>query len=215
MKRRYIIAVTGASGAGYAGALADALADALARITADVVPTDSAPDNSTDERTFEFRLILSANGEKVLAEESSLAPSDLALRLGSRGASVFIDSVDDFSAPPASGSFAWEAMIVVPCSMGTLADIASGSSRNLIARAADVSLKEGRKLVLVPRETPLSLIHLRNMTALAEAGAIILPASPGFYHDPESIDDCYAFIANRIIARLGLPSDAREWGDHG
>ncbi len=197
MKRRFIIAVTGASGAGYAVAFADKLAAALG----------GAGD-------AEYRLIVSANGERVLADEAGLAPSDLTKRLGSRGADASIDAVNDFSAPPASGSFAWEAMIVVPCSMGTLAGIASGSSRNLVARAADVSLKEGRKLVLVPRETPLSLVHLRNMTALAEAGAVILPASPGFYHNPESIDDCYAFIADRIIARLGLPSDAREWGNH-
>ncbi len=191
MNKRYILAVTGASGAGYALALADMLAR-----------TPGA----------EFRLIVSANGARVLEAEAGLDPAGLADRLGAGGNAVSLDLVDDFTAPPASGSYRWEAMAVVPCSMGSLADIASGSSRNLIARAADVSLKEGRRLIIVPREAPYSLIHLRNMAALAEAGAVILPASPGFYRRPSSLQDCYDFIAERIMERMGLPAGGREWG---
>ncbi|MCI0774291.1 MAG: UbiX family flavin prenyltransferase [Chloroflexi bacterium] len=112
----------------------------------------------------------------------------------------------DVAAPIASGSFAVDGMVVVPCSGGTLGRIAHGMSNGLLERAADVCLKERRRLVLVPREMPLSLIHLRNMTAVTEAGAIVLPASPGFYHNPESIDDLVDMVAGRILASLGIDS---------
>ncbi len=112
----------------------------------------------------------------------------------------------DVAAPIASGSFAVDGMVVVPCSGGTLGRIAHGISTGLLERAADVCLKERRRLVLVPREMPLSLIHLRNMTAVTEAGAIVLPASPGFYHNPKSIDDLVDMVAGRILASLGIES---------
>jgi len=113
-------------------------------------------------------------------------------------------------AEPASGSSPIEAVIVCPCSMGSLGRIAHGYSIGLIERAADVALKEGKKLVLVPRETPLSQIHLRNMLLLAEAGAIVLPASPGFYHRPASIDDLVHFVVGKILHRIGVESPAHE-----
>jgi 4-hydroxy-3-polyprenylbenzoate decarboxylase len=191
VRRRFILALTGASGQGYALSLADKL---------------SSVENA------EFRLIVSANAERVLERETGLDPAALAGRLGARGAPVSLDGIHDMFAPPASGSYRWEAMAVVPCSMGSLADIANGSSRNLIGRAADVGLKEGRRLVLVPRETPYSLVHLRNMVSLAEAGAVILPASPGFYGRPGTIEECYAFVADRILARMGLEPEGPEWG---
>ena len=112
----------------------------------------------------------------------------------------------DVAAPIASGSFAVDGMVVVPCSGGTLGRIAHGISNGLLERAADVCLKERRRLVLVPREMPLSLIHLRNMTAVTEAGAIVLPASPGFYHNPKSSDDLVDMVAGRILASLGIDS---------
>lgn len=115
----------------------------------------------------------------------------------------FVDKKDYFS-PPASGSFRHDGMVIVPCSMGTAARIAHGISDDLITRAADVCLKERRPLILVPRETPWNLVHLRNMTQLAEAGATILPAAPGFYHKPQSLDDLVDFIVARILQQLGI-----------
>lgn len=119
----------------------------------------------------------------------------------------------DFSAGIASGSFPTEGMIVCPCSMGTLAAIAHGLSENLIHRAADVHLKERRKLILMPRETPLGLVQLRNMTALTESGAVILPAMPGFYHRPQSKEDLIDFVVARICDQLGVTVDlSHRWG---
>ena len=121
---------------------------------------------------------------------------------------------DDWNAPVASGSNAADAMVVCPCSMGTLAAIAHGMSDNLIERAADVMLKEQRKLILVPRETPFSVLHLENMLSLARMGAVILPANPGFYHLPQSLEDVIDFIVARILDQLGVPHELMaRWGD--
>lgn len=120
----------------------------------------------------------------------------------------------DYAAGIASGSFLTAGMVICPCSMGTLAAVASGQSQNLIHRAADVHLKERRKLILVPRETPLSVIALDNMKRLAEAGAVILPAMPGFYHDPQSISDLVDFIVARICDQLGVDHQlVSRWGN--
>jgi 4-hydroxy-3-polyprenylbenzoate decarboxylase len=118
----------------------------------------------------------------------------------------------DVAAPIASGSFPSAGMAIVPCSMGTLGRIAHGVSSNLLERAADVCLKERRRLIVVPRETPLSLVHLRNMTALTEAGAIVLPGMPGFYHRPRSVQDLVDMVAGRVLAHLGVDSPLlRPW----
>ena len=119
----------------------------------------------------------------------------------------------DYSASIASGSFLTAGMVICPCSMGTLASIATGLSQNLIHRAADVHLKERRKLIVVPRETPLSVIALDNMKRLAEAGAVVLPAMPGFYHNPQSVSDLVDFIVARICDQLGVSNQlVNRWG---
>ncbi|MCE5315115.1 MAG: UbiX family flavin prenyltransferase [Armatimonadota bacterium] len=120
----------------------------------------------------------------------------------------------DLSAPTASGSHDYDGLIVIPCSMGVVGRIAAGVSSDLVTRAADVCLKERRKLVLVVRETPLSLVHLRNLTALTEAGAIVMPAAPAFYHDPKSIDDLVDFVVDRALRALGLNTHIiYGWGE--
>ncbi len=121
---------------------------------------------------------------------------------------------EDWFAPMASGSGAGDAMVVCPCSMGTLAAIAQGLSDNLIERAADVAIKENRKLILVPRETPFSALHLENMLKLARLGAVILPANPGFYHQPQHIQDLVDFIVARILDQLAVPHQLiPRWGE--
>lgn len=120
--------------------------------------------------------------------------------------------LDNFAAKPSSGSYKQAGMIIVPCSMGTLGAIATGAGTNLIHRAADVTLKEGRKLVLVPRETPYNAIHLENMLRLSHAGARILPASPGFYHRPQTIDDLVNHLCYRILDQFDIPHDKKtQW----
>jgi 4-hydroxy-3-polyprenylbenzoate decarboxylase len=162
-------------------------------------------------------LVVSSHGMRLLQEECGIG--DLpALRKATEGdsgwATVTVFADDDRGAKPASGSQRTRGMVICPCSMGTVAAVAHGTSRSLIERAADVTLKEGRKLVLVPRETPLSLVHLRNLTAAAEAGATIVPAAPGFYHRPQAIGELVDFLAQRILDQLGLEiSIAPRWQD--
>lgn len=123
---------------------------------------------------------------------------------------------EEWFAPVASGSNPPEAMIVCPCTMGTLASIAQGLASNLIERAADVVLKEGRKLILVPRETPFSAIHLENMLRLSRAGAVILPPNPGFYHHPQDVQDLVDFVVARLLDQIGVEHALmRRWGDSG
>ena len=164
----------------------------------------------------EVKLVISDAGRKVIDVEEGLVltgntesdtPSILewSQSISSVG-SLQMYHHKDVAAPIASGSFPIDGMAVVPCSGGTLGRIAHGVSSGLLERAADVCLKERRRLVLVPREMPLSLIHLRNMTAVTEAGAIVLPASPGFYHGPTQIDDLIDMVAGRILSVLGINS---------
>jgi 4-hydroxy-3-polyprenylbenzoate decarboxylase len=174
--------ITGASGAPYAVRLLRALNDSGTPV----------------------RLIVSGYGLRLLAEETQIDGIDaLRAATGDWSRLELYDSLDR-GATPASGSAPSAGMVVCPCSMGTLASIAAGTSRNLVERAADVALKERRPLILVPRETPLSLIHLENMTRLTRAGATIMPAAPGFYHRPQSIDDMVDFVVARILDHLGV-----------
>jgi 4-hydroxy-3-polyprenylbenzoate decarboxylase len=150
----------------------------------------------------EVHSIVSSWGSRVMERETGKSFTAWAGELGIPPERVH--APDDLAAPPASGSFRLDGTLVVPCSMSSVGAIAGGICLNLIHRAALVSLKEGRPLVLVPRETPLSLPDLRNLTALAEAGAAILPASPAFYQVPQSIDDMVDFVAGKILDRLGI-----------
>ncbi len=184
---RLVIALTGASGMLYARELFGYL--------------QTRPD-------LEVHAVCSSAGEQVLRLELGLGLKEL------MGPRTILHAADNFAAPLASGSFRLRAMVVIPCSMGTLGAIAQGQSRNLIHRAAEVNLKERRPLVLVVRETPLSLIHLRNLQQAAEAGATIFPAMPGFYHRPRSLEDLARNFAGRILDHLGLEHDlTRRWGE--
>src|SRR2546423_10528642 len=182
-KSPLVLAITGASGAPYAVRL-------LEMLSAHHVPT---------------WLLISRHGWRLLGEECGIKDeAGLKKATGGDWTSVRMFSDTDRGAEPASGSVQTLGMVVCPCSMGTLAAIAHGTSRSLIERAADVTLKERRNLVLVPRETPLSLVHLRNLTLAAEAGATILPAAPGFYQRPKEIRQLVDFIVQRIVDHLGL-----------
>jgi 4-hydroxy-3-polyprenylbenzoate decarboxylase len=176
-RRRIVLAVTGASGMPYAVTLARVLA--------------ATPD-------MELHLILSDAAKQVLELESDVTAAELSALAHRTYAPSELD------AGPASGSWRHDGMAVCPCSMASLAAIAHGLGSNLVHRAADTTLKEGRRLVLVPRETPLSTIHLQNMLAARQAGAVILPPCPGFYHRPASLDDLVDFVAARVLSALGI-----------
>jgi 4-hydroxy-3-polyprenylbenzoate decarboxylase len=149
----------------------------------------------------------------VLPARPQEAERLFAERYGARPGQLRVFGREDWYAPVASGSAAADAMVICPCSMGTLAAVAAGLADNLIERAADVALKESRRLVLVPRETPFSVIHLENMLRLARAGAVILPANPGFYNRPQRVEDLVDFVVARVLDHLGVPNElARRWG---
>jgi len=163
----------------------------------------------------EIYLILSGNAPDVLRQEMDICLSETPTvkeLLGFDAPQIRFCQATDYFTPPASGSFRHAGMVIITCSMGTVGRIASGISNDLTTRAADVCLKERRKLVLVVRETPLNLIHLRNLTALTEAGATILPASPGFYDRPQTVEQVVDFIVARTLQTLGVEQDlAGEW----
>jgi 4-hydroxy-3-polyprenylbenzoate decarboxylase len=186
-----VLAITGASGAPYAVRLLEVLA------------THRVP----------VWLIVSGHGARLLREECGIDSLDaLQAATGGDWSTVRHFADGDRGALPASGSQRTHGMVVCPCSMGTVAAIAHGTSRSLVERAADVTLKEGRRLVLVPRETPLSLVHLRNLVQAAEAGATIVPAAPGFYHRPTQVGELVDFVVQRILDRLEIDVEiARRW----
>lgn len=184
------LAITGASGAPYGIRLLEVLNSAA-------VPV---------------RLILSATGWRLLREEAGIEDEAALRERTGDWSRVTIFDDEDRGGTPASGSAPSRGMVVCPCSMGTLASIAQGISRSLIERSADVCLKERRPLILVPRETPYSVLHLENMLRLSRAGAMILPASPGFYHRPTRIEELIDFVVGRIVAQLGVPARlGPEW----
>jgi 4-hydroxy-3-polyprenylbenzoate decarboxylase len=156
------------------------------------------------EENIETFLVISDVAKKILTIETSVSPDVL-----SKKASRYFEA-SDMAAPIASGSFQTDGMVIIPCSAKTLAAIANGYSDNLIARAADVTLKEGRKLIVVPRETPLSRIHLRNMLSLSEAGAVILPPVPAFYYKPRTIDELINYTIGKVLDTLGIEHNLFE-----
>jgi flavin prenyltransferase len=193
-ERPIVLAITGASGAPYAVRLLEQLIAAERRV----------------------QLIISSHGLRLLETESAIRSAEaLRERVGGKGWDSRVTLFDDADrgAAPASGSALNAGMVICPCSMGTLSAVAAGASRSLIERAADVALKEHRTLVLVPREAPLSAIHLENMLRATRAGAVVLPASPGFYHRPSTINDLVDFVVARILDHLGVEHTlARRWG---
>ena len=195
---RVFLGITGASGAPYAARLVEVLAEA----------------------GVELGICTSGAGIEVLATElygnARLSRDETLERLleGARGGNVTVYDPSDWKAPYASGSAKVDAYVICPCSMGTLGTIASGAMTNLIHRAASVALKEERKLILMPRETPLSTIHLRNMLTVKEAGATVLFLAPGFYHGAESVDDLVNFVVGRAVDLIGLDVElVRRWGE--
>ena len=180
-----VMGITGASGAPYAVRLLQCLVTAHQKV----------------------QLIVSSHGLRLLDTEVGIGSIE-ALRnaVGNAKWDTYVKPYanEDRGAPPASGSAPSSGMVVCPCSMGTLSAISVGASRSLIERAADVALKERRKLVLVPRETPLSAIHLQNMLRVTRAGAVVLPATPGFYGKPESVGDLVDFVVARVLDQLGI-----------
>lgn len=198
MTRHYIVAITGASGSVYGLRLVTELLRSGQRVS----------------------LILTSAGRQVLKHEVGLDWSaeikQQRHQVQEHFASIAVDclALDDFWSGAASGSNAADAMIVVPCSMGTAGRIAAGLSGNLLERAADVMLKERRPLIMVPRETPFNTIHLENLLRLAQAGAVVLPAMPGFYHGPESVADLVDFVVGKILDQLNIENDLFErWGE--
>lgn len=179
---RYIVALTGASGSIYAVKL---IRELLAGKN-------------------EVHFIASSNGKKVLEYEMERSFEDVLHSLNTGGGILTLHENENLFASVASGSFKTSGMVIIPCSMSTLGELACGSSKTLIGRSADVCIKEKRKLILVPRETPLSSIHLRNMLYLSEAGAIILPAMPAFYTRPHTLEDMVDFVTGRVLDSLGL-----------
>ena len=198
-----VLAITGASGSAYAVRLLKVLVDAGRNVHLVVSPAG--------QQVIGHELGLKIDSANFSIEQ--LLPDFHSSEVDMSG-QVQIHDYRDFSAGIASGSFQTGGMVICPCSMGTLAAVSQGLSQNLIHRAADVHLKERRKLIVVPRETPLGSIQLSNMKTLADAGAIILPAMPGFYNQPTSIDDLVDFVVARICDQLGIPQAlTKRWGD--
>ncbi len=193
--KRIIVGLTGASGTVYGTRLVEVLAD---------------------QTNFEVHLTISPAGARSLLEEVGIDIDvdnfELSDLIGRDADNVIYHSPNDIGASIASGSFRAEGMVIIPCSMGTVASVAMGLSRNLLQRSADVCMKERRKLVLVVRETPFSTIHLENMLKLSKNGVTILPAMPAFYHFPDTIDDQINFVVSKTLDQFGIEAGLiRRW----
>jgi len=217
-----VVAITGASGSIYAVRLISVLL--AANRTVHLVTSGAAGQVMRRELESDFPAVSAGEGAWRTAIEK-IQQSPIALKWGfdtkraatpldTSAGTLKVHGIGDYSAGIASGSFPTAGMVICPCSMGTLSAIAMGASTNLIHRAADVHLKERRPLVLVPRETPLSVIQLENMTRVSQAGATVLPSMPGFYHQPQSVADLVDFVVARICDHLHVPHTLMQrWGD--
>lgn len=193
--KTYIIGITGASGSIYGVRLVQELLKLGNKV----------------------HLVVTEAGWQVLSQElnwdANSRESNLVSYFVENRTNLAYHHLTDFSAPIASGSYQSDGMVVIPCSMGSLSKIAHGTSSNLLERSADVMLKEGKQLIIVPRETPLNAIHLENMLTLTRAGAKILPAMPGFYHNPKNIDDLVDFLIGKVLDSLGVEHTLfKRWG---
>ncbi len=185
-----VVGITGASGSVYAVRLIEELL----------------------QRGIYLHIICTDNGRKVMQYETGLDIAEWVQELGKKYTHVRLEDVDNLFSTVASGSSRFDAVIILPCSMATLAEISSGIGKNLLCRAADVALKENRQLIIVPRETPLNAIHLENMLKLSRLGAAILPAMPGFYHQPQTMDDLINFVVGKIMDYLAIDNQLfKKW----
>ena len=205
--RKIIVAITGASGAVYAVKLLERLRSLRAADTLRVAQpkVKAEQSNLLPETLQEVAVILTGNAEDIMLYETGAGYTP--------SGNEKLWSNNDFNAPFASGSSSYDTMIICPASMGMVGRIAHGVSDDLITRAADVMLKERRRLILVPRETPYSLIHINNMKLLTEAGAIICPATPSFYSRPQTIDDLVMTVIDRVLALAGFNIDTYRWNE--
>lgn len=198
-RKTFAVALTGASGMPYGVRLIECLIDSGARVQ--LLYSQVA------------QIVARQEMDLVLPARAAELQADFSRRFGAQPGQIEVFGREEWFAPLASGTNPPDAMVICPCSMGTLAAVAAGLAQNLIERAADVVLKEGRKLVLVPRETPFSAIHLENMLKLARAGAVILPPNPGFYNHPQSVQDLVDFVVARVLDQLGVEHRLmRRWG---
>lgn len=190
--KKVVVGITGASGSIYAKRLIEEL---LSRgIFTHVICTD--------------------NGRKVMKYETGIDLEQWVQELVQKYSHIKLEDIDDLFAGVASGSYKYDAVVVIPCSMGTLAEISNGLAKNLLCRAADVALKENRKLIIVPRETPLNTIHLENMLKLSRLNATILPAMPGYYHAPQTMEDLVDFVVGKVLDCLSIDNCLfKKWGN--
>jgi len=186
--KKIIVGITGASGSSYFLRVMEVLS----------------------QQNLEIHLIASEQGSKVLTYETGVILQEQALLWNKNKANIILEDNSNLFSPVASGSYRCDAMVILPCSMSTLAEIAAGITKTLLIRAADVMIKERRKLILVPRETPLSTIHLQRMVELSQLGVTILPAMPGFYGRPQTIDEIINFVAGKVLDSLEIENDCYQ-----
>ena len=200
MNKTIAVAFTGASGMPYGVRLVECLIQAGVKVW--LIYSQAA------------QIVAKQEMDLVLPAQPREAQRMFAERFGAQDGQLAVYGRDDWNAPLASGSNPPDAYVICPCTMGTLAEVAAGMARDLVTRGADVVLKEGRKLILVPRETPFSAIHLENMLKLSKAGAVILPPNPGFYHHPQDVQGVVDFVVARILDQLGVPHRlVARWGE--